>query len=158
MSGHRERTVAREIALAALYMIDLGWEDEPSAVVDLVLEPIDELLDPDDDLDPELRGVTPAAIERARALVSGVLERRDQIDARIIGAAENWSLDRMAAVDRNALRLGIFELTYGDDVPPKVAIDEAIELAKRYSTEESGAFVNGVLDRIHKEERPDEEA
>ena len=81
-----------------------------------------------------------------------MIATRKELDALIREAATNWELERMAAVDRNALRIGCYELLHDDDIPMKVAINEAIELAKRYSTEASGAFVNGILDRIRKEQ------
>ena len=84
----------------------------------------------------------------ARELVDGVLEHRSEIDERIKSVAENWDLARMAVVDRNVLRLGVYELVHRRDIPPKVTINEAIDLAKRYGTAESGTFVNGILDRI----------
>ena len=84
----------------------------------------------------------------AGELVRGVIEHRDEIDARIVAVTEHWDLARMAVVDRNVLRLGTYELLFREDIPPKVSINEAVELAKRYSTAESGTFVNGILDRI----------
>ena len=84
----------------------------------------------------------------ARALVDGVKENRPAIDAMITEVAENWRLDRMAAIDRNILRLGAFEMLFDEGVPAKVAINEALELAKRYSTAQSSRFVNGILDRL----------
>ena len=143
MKGRPDRTRAREIALTGLYLIDLRKGGDADV--------LDEALDPDGEF-----ADTPAAVvEDARGLVRGVLERGQQIDAALGEAAENWRLDRMAAIDRNVLRLGVYEILHREDVPPKVAIDEAIELAKKYGTEGSGAFVNGVLDRIHKQTSPD---
>lgn len=84
----------------------------------------------------------------ADALINGVQTHKTRIDALISEVAENWRLDRMAAIDRNILRLGAFELLYCPEVPPKVAINEALELAKRYSTAQSSRFVNGILDRL----------
>jgi N utilization substance protein B len=81
-------------------------------------------------------------------LVAGVKEHQGKLDAMISRVAENWRLDRMAAIDRNILRLGAYEMLYRSDVPPKVAINEALELAKRYSTAQSSRFVNGILDRV----------
>ena len=81
-------------------------------------------------------------------LVRGVAEHRRQIDDAIEGVSSNWRLDRMARVDRNVLRLAAYELLHRPDVPVKVAINEAIELGKKYGSESSGAFINGVLDRI----------
>lgn len=83
-------------------------------------------------------------------IVRGTLGHLEEIDSAIKGASEHWVLERMAAVDRNILRAGAFELLYSPDVPPVVAIDEAIEIAKRYSSTESAAFINGILDRIAK--------
>lgn len=81
-------------------------------------------------------------------LIRGVDGHREDLDRRIDTAAEHWSIDRMAMVDRAVLRIGAFELAHRADVPTAVVIDEAVELAKRYSTAESGRFVNGVLARL----------
>lgn len=83
-------------------------------------------------------------------LVKGILEHRDKINELMEANAENWSVDRIAVIDRNILMLASFELLYCPDVPFKVVIDEAIELAKTYGTEDSGAFINGILDKIGK--------
>lgn len=80
--------------------------------------------------------------------VRGVWERLDDIDALIGEAAEHWRVGRMALVDRNILRLGAYELSIGSDIPFAVAINEAVELGKRFGSGESGAFINGILDRI----------
>jgi transcription antitermination protein NusB len=80
--------------------------------------------------------------------VRGVRASLSDLDARIVRASKNWRLERMTRVDRNLLRLGAWELVHKSDVPRAVVLDEAVELAKRFGTEESGAFVNGVLDRI----------
>jgi N utilization substance protein B len=84
----------------------------------------------------------------AEVLVTGVRRDRDALDATISRASENWRLDRMTRVDRNVLRIGAWELLYRADVPAAVILDEAVELAKRFGTEDSGAFVNGLLSRI----------
>lgn len=86
--------------------------------------------------------------EFTEGLIAGVKQHQAQIDALISEAAENWRLDRMAAIDRNILRLGAYEMMYCQDVPARVAINEALELAKRYSTAQSSRFVNGILDRV----------
>jgi N utilization substance protein B len=89
----------------------------------------------------------------ANQLVTGTLEHLPDID-RLIGIhADNWDLKRMAVIDRNILRLGAYEMLYLDDVPAKVCINEAIELAKRFGDAESGKFINGILDAIHKKKR-----
>jgi len=87
----------------------------------------------------------------ADPLIRGTLEHRDEIDAHIRRIAKNWELHRIAVVDRNILRLAIFEMLHREDIPPVVSINEAIDIAKKFSTEESGKFVNGILDRIRGE-------
>jgi N utilization substance protein B len=86
--------------------------------------------------------------EFTEGLIAGVKEHQVRIDALISDAAENWRLDRMAAIDRNILRLGVYEMMFSQEVPARVAINEALELAKRYSTAQSSRFVNGILDRL----------
>ena len=101
--------------------------------------------------DPEIDG---AAREFATRLAAGALARVKELDERIRSRAEHWRIARMAVVDRNILRVAVFELGWERDIPPKVAINEAIEIAKKFGTRESGRFINGVLDRIHRELRP----
>ncbi|HKB16128.1 MAG TPA: transcription antitermination factor NusB [Planctomycetota bacterium] len=128
----RRRTRAREYALHVLYMVDVRGEDaygEAAAYVEAQAR------------DPEIRAF-------AHSLVEGVRAHREEIDGWIRRTAKNWDLERMAVLDRNVLRLGVYELLHAGEVPAKVAINEAIEMAKRYSTSQSGAFVNGILDRI----------
>lgn len=84
----------------------------------------------------------------AEPLIRGALEHRDELDAQIMRYAKNWSLHRMAVVDRNVLRLAIYEMLHREDIPPIVSINEAVDIAKKFSTEESGRFVNGILDKI----------
>ncbi len=90
---------------------------------------------------------------RVQRLVSGVMEHRDELDAVIDGASEHWRVGRMPAIDRTVLRLGLYELRYEQDTPVGVVLSEAVRLAKAYSTERSGAFVNGVLARLARQER-----
>ena len=131
----KHRRKAREIALTFLYQWDVRGEE--------VLPEMDEILVRD-------RRV-PEVADYVRLLVRGVVADSRDIDRMLSDAAEHWSLHRMALVDRNILRMAVWEMRRQDgDVPPKVAINEAIELAKRFSTEQSGAFVNGVLDRIRR--------
>jgi transcription antitermination factor NusB len=139
----RARTRARELALQFLYMVDVQGPDYREA-----LDPF--LADELDEKGPDRPG-TAEAKEYARRLVDGVSSHRAEIDALLAEAARNWDLSRMAVVDRNVLRLGCYEMLHEPDVPTKVAINEAIELGKRFSTEQSGAFVNGILDRIRKD-------
>jgi transcription antitermination protein NusB len=83
----------------------------------------------------------------AEPLIRGTLEHRDEMDEKIKRYAENWELHRIAVVDRNVLRLAMYEMTYREDIPPVVSINEAVDIAKKFSTEDSGKFVNGILDR-----------
>lgn len=85
----------------------------------------------------------------ARDLVLGVWRNKEDLDKLIGRASKNWRIERMSRVDRNILRMAVFEVLYMGDIPPKVSIDEAVELGKRFGTEDSGAFVNGVLDSIY---------
>jgi len=126
------RTSAREAALQMLFAIDATDGDVDQAISDFWRE-----------LPGDAEGR-----EYADALVRGVRGQADQLDARIRAASQNWRLERMARIDRNALRLGTYELLTRTDVPRAVVLDEAVELAKRFGGEESSKFVNGVLDRI----------
>ena len=136
----RKRTQAREIALQALYQHEIqrradqnlkgAWEEFLAETTG----------------DPGVR-------EYARFLMEGVLSRLEELDGRIADVAENWNLNRIAIVDRCILRMALFELLESADVPPKVAINEAIDLAKKFSTEQSGNFVNGILDKVYSDMR-----
>jgi transcription antitermination protein NusB len=127
------RTRGREIALQVLYQSDLNGNQPPAEVTRFIQN--------------RLRA-EPKLWPFAEGLVAGVRDHRERIDAAITTVAENWRIDRMAAIDRNILRLGAYELLLCADIPDKVAINEALELAKRYSTAQSSKFVNGVLDRM----------
>jgi len=96
--------------------------------------------------------VNKKAMPYAKKLLQGVQGKREEINQRISRYAENWRLERMSVIDRNILRLAVFELLYQDDVPTSVAINEAVEIAKRYSTDDSGSFINGVLDAMARDE------
>ena len=99
-------------------------------------------------LDDLLAGLPTAPDPYAVELVRGVEDHREEVDALIRKYADRWSLERMPVIDRNLLRMAVFELAHRPDVPVAVAISEAVELAKRYSTDDSGRFVNGMLGRI----------
>jgi len=130
----RRRTRARKCALEFLYMLDLRGEE--------MLE----------ELEGFLEGEPDRSVRRfARDLIEGVRREREELDRRITEATDNWVIERMAVIDRNILRLASYELLRLDDVPPKVTINEAIELAKKFSTAESSSFVNGVLDKVKSE-------
>jgi N utilization substance protein B len=91
----------------------------------------------------------------AEPLIKGTLEHRNKIDEIIRKHAHNWELHRMAAVDRNVLRLAIYEMLFREDIPPVVSINEAVDIAKKFSTQDSGKFVNGILDKVKGDlERP----
>jgi transcription antitermination protein NusB len=127
------RSRGREVALQVLYQIEQNSEVPLGEVHSFIRR---RLLD-----DPKL-------CEFTESLISGIKEHQAEIDSIISQVAENWRLDRMAAIDRNILRLGAFEMLFCPEVPAKVAINEALELAKRYSTAQSSRFVNGILDRV----------
>jgi N utilization substance protein B len=129
------RTRSREIALQVLYSCDHEERPDPACW---------EMTLADVEASPEVKAF-------ARELVAGVLGQRDEIDRLISGAADNWDLSRLAVVDRNVLRLSVHELLGRRDIPAKVSINEAIELGKRFSTAQSGAFINGILDRIRRD-------
>ncbi|HYC76323.1 MAG TPA: transcription antitermination factor NusB [Planctomycetota bacterium] len=126
------RTRGRELALKYLYQwdarrgVDVGSFDAFAIVEDE-------------------RG---AAVDYGRRLVDGVLRRRDEIDERLKTLAKNWSLHRMATVDRNVLRIGAYEMIMPEPQPPGVAINEAVELGKKYGASQSGKFINGILDKL----------
>ena len=125
------RSRAREVALQVLYQDDLNPRHDPA------------------ESDKFLRSRLQAAelVDFARSLVQGVRRNRGELDALLAQTADNWSLERMAATDRNVLRLGAYEILYCE-TPDRVAINEAVELAKRFGSKQSAQFVNGILDRL----------
>lgn len=132
----RKRTTARESALKILYAIDITGDDPDKCINNYWLS--------QDKIDVEVK-------DFSDDIVLGVCHNMKRIDSVIAESATNWELDRMAVIDRNILRLGAYELLFMEDIPPKVAINEAIDIAKRYGDKDSGKFVNGVLDKISKE-------
>jgi N utilization substance protein B len=103
----------------------------------------------------EIHSAGPKIRQHAVELYHGVVSNLEAIDRRLVGCLENFSLERLAGVDRNILRLAIYEMFHRDDVPPIVTINEAIEISKRFGTPDSGRFVNGVLDRLKQDlQRP----
>jgi len=133
------RSKARKRALDVLYEADLRDED-PRAVVRAALARPSA---------PDVPPLPPYAVE----LVDGVCDHREQIDALLADYAEGWTLERMPAVDRNVLRLGLLELLWHDEVPDGVAVSEAVELAADLSTPDSPRWVNGVLGRLARDQR-----
>lgn len=135
----RKRSQGRELALQALYQFEIRGEEVVEELQSFCKE-----YAKDADV-----------YEFAISLINGSLPVIKELDEKIASVAENWDIHRMAVIDRNILRLAVYELLYRDDIPPKVSINEAIDLAKRYSTENSGTFVNGVLDKIFTQYAPE---
>lgn len=132
----RKRTLARESALKILYAVDITKEPPEKCINNYWIA--------QDSIEPQVKSF-------ADDLVLGVCKNRARIDGIISEHATNWELDRMAVIDRNVLRCGTYELIFSGDIPPKVAINEAIDMAKKYGDKDSGKFVNGILDKINKE-------
>ena len=137
MAGRRRK--ARELALQFLYQLEQNGATDP--------RPFEADFWARHPVDAEARAF-------ADSLVHGAKQQQGEIDKRIAEFTEHWDIDRMAVVDRNILRLAVYELLFEPAVPGKVAINEAIEIAKKFGTAESSRFINGVLDRIHRELRP----
>jgi len=132
MKGGRRK--AREDALQILYQLDLNQDSTPEAGLFHFERSFSKDATP---LDPF-----------TQRLVTGVTTHLKEIDAKIVRVSEHWRPDRMAVVDRNILRLGVFELEYCDDIPATVSINEMIEIAKQFGSANSAAFINGVLDKV----------
>jgi N utilization substance protein B len=126
------RRQARELAMQALFYMDMQNKASPQ-----MLEHFCETFRPS---------------KKSEAfffkLVSGVLETRVEIDALIERFSKNWKINRMSCVDRNVMRIAVYELLHCEDIPPKVSINEAVDVGKKFGTEESGAFINGIMDSI----------
>jgi N utilization substance protein B len=149
----RKRTRSREFALQILYQLDISRGDPDEVFQDFWKDRTDlAMSDPEkealerDKKDPDVRSY-------AELLVRGVIRKLPRVDQVIVQYAENWDLARMAYIDRNILRLSAYEILFLDEIPVKVAINEAVELAKRYGEPDSSKFVNGILDRIAKTEK-----
>ena len=128
-----KRRKARECALQLLFQLDIS-QAKPTATL---FKRYWTEQEPDD----EVRDFT-------EEIVKGTVKHLKTIDEKVLACAKNWALDRMATVDRNVLRLAAYEILYRLDIPPSVTINEAIELAKKYGSDESGSFVNGILDCV----------
>jgi N utilization substance protein B len=128
--GNRRRS--RELAMQALFQIEMN-KDHSTGDVELFCKHF-----------RVSKNVTPFFLR----LVEGVKEFQHDIDSLIERFSENWKLSRMSRVDRNVMRIAVYELLHCDDIPPKVSINEAIDIGKRFGTEDSGAFINGILDGI----------
>ena len=132
MSKIKRRTRARQTALQFLYQLDLRGPKHIEELNNFLRE---------NESDRE-------TVNYARSVVQGVHEHCAEIDEILGVVAKNWQVSRMAVVDRNVLRIGAYELLYVPEIPPKVSINESIELGKRFSTASSGSFVNGILDKV----------
>jgi len=130
-----KRREGREAAVQFLFCSDVNPELTPADI---------------DGFFDTIRPASKHVREFAKILATGACEHRAEIDATIQAHTDNYRLDRLSAVDRSILRLAIYELLFRDDIPNVVSINEAIEVAKRFGTEESGRFVNGILDNLHK--------
>lgn len=130
------RRIAREIIIKNLYANEISGCDDGNSE-GLVAEELGRL------------------DEKSRSFISdicrGIIEKKHEIDSIIVRYADNWDLNRIAVLDKNILRLAIYEMLFVEDIPPVVSINEAIDIAKKFSTRDSGKFVNGILDKIHKE-------
>ncbi len=129
MGSRRE---GRELALQALYSIDLNPMELRQSLV----------------LFWEHNLASPSVRDFAEQIVVGVAEHRDELDRKIEEKSKNWSLGRMARIDLNILRIAVYELHYRPDIPKNVTINEAIEVAKKFGTEDSAAFINGIIDEV----------
>ncbi len=134
----RKRTQARIFALQVLYQVDITQDNYTDCLNNF-------WLNLDEPIEDEVKDFT-------GGLVKGVIANLDTIDKKIAEYATNWQIRRMAVIDRNVLRLSCYELIFRQDIPPKVSINEAVELAKKYSGPQAGKFVNGILDKIKTQE------
>lgn len=129
------RRKARELALKMLYQMEVNRD-----TIDRALERYIRIFPYQEDI-----------VAYARTLLAGIRQEQEKLDSYIAQASEHWKISRITYVDKNILRVALYEMLYSRDVPPKVAIDEALELAKKFGAEESKDFVNGILDRVLKD-------
>ena len=129
----RERRLARETALQAIYAQELSGDSIKTVEANII--------DNSEDLPEELKPFT-------REIFESTTRHKKELDQYIKAKSENWDFDRIAVLDRLIIRMAICEFLYFDDIPPKVSISEAIEIAKKFSTDDSSAFVNGILDAV----------
>jgi N utilization substance protein B len=132
------RRKARELAMQTLFCMDM-LENKSEELIERLCEAVQS--------SPDIRPF-------CDHLVQGVLKNKTSIDQIIEQFSDNWKLFRMACVDRNILRIAVFEMLHCDDIPPRVAINEAVDIGKKYGTEDSGAFINGILDGIYQKYAP----
>lgn len=130
-----DRRQARELALQALFYLDMNVGEDPERSIESFCREHEEALSPQ---------VKPFFLD----LVQGALASKGEIDALMEKYSKNWKISRMPAVDRNIMRVAAFELLKREDIPPSVTINEAVEIGKKFGTRDSGPFINGILDRI----------
>ncbi|MBH5318061.1 transcription antitermination factor NusB [Paenibacillus sp. GSMTC-2017] len=140
-----KRRLSREITVSSLYQLEMN-EVTASEAIEMLMEELRQ--ENEIEADPSEIGSTD---EFVRELVNGVLENKQVIDGMLQQFLTGWQVDRLSRVDRQVLRLACYEMVFRDDVPPVAAINEAIEVAKHFGTEESGKFVNGVLGKLLQE-------
>jgi transcription antitermination protein NusB len=128
-----QRRKAREIALQVLYELDVLDIDAKEAI----------------EIFWNYFGAPEESRKFSTFLIEGACDKKEEIDSLISSCSDNWSLARMSRVDRNILRMAVYELLYCPDIPPKVTLNEAIDLGKLYGSENSGSFINGILDAIY---------
>lgn len=131
-----KRRQSRELAVQFLYQIDITGNDNLQKSMDGFWN--------EQDVEADVK-------EFSNRIINKVIEQKKEIDKLIVSYTTNWDISRIAVVDRNVLRVAISELLYMDDIPPIVSINEAVDIAKKYGTSESGKFVNGILDKIRME-------
>jgi len=136
-----ERRRARELAIQVLFHLEFS-PDDPSEVFDLICENFD---------------ARKSIRDFSKRLVLGVYEKKNTLDKVISEASKNWRIERMARLDKSILRLAAFEIMFMADIPPKVSLDEAVEIGKKFGGEDSSRFINGVLDNIYSTTVKDDE-
>ena len=134
--GKRRRS--RELAIKVLFHLEFS-NDDPAGAFELICNNF---------------GAPEEIKAFSQELVEGVCAHREEVDELLSKASQHWRLERIAKVDRTILRMALYELLYRVDIPPKVAINEAVDLGKKFSSEESGAFINGILDKIYHASMP----
>jgi N utilization substance protein B len=140
-----KRRVAREIAVQSLYQMEMNQTSAEQAIASIFAEAGSESEVFSDAVDERLY------LPYVRTLVNGTYREKKQIDLLLEHYLQGWKMDRLSRVDKQILRLAVYEMVFEDEVPPKAVINEAIELSKHFGTEESGKFVNGVLGKMIKE-------
>lgn len=145
-----KRRLAREIVVLSLYQIEMNGVTGDEAI-NIVVEEARQ----DNEIGADVSELADIDVF-TRELLQGISDNKEAIDQKLVGYLTGWQVDRLSRVDRQILRLAVYELLYREDVPPKVVINEAIELAKHFGLEENGKFVNGVLGRLLREREGNE--